>query len=200
MSAYNVYLQGDHWKKFREETIKERKKCEHCGTEDNLIVHHKSYLNLGNEKPEDVLVLCDDCHKNIHMKSNSGKSRFNTFGFKNYFKYITDNIEMFIDSEVYLLTILSKYIDWDNGQLLNKRRKAIHYDDLLELTGYGKTKLDKANRLLKEKGILISSRKGYSINPEIYIGKHKKMAPKPDKEIFDEIERLKTEYPHMVGD
>jgi len=195
MSAYNVYLQSDHWKNFREETINERKKCEHCGTDENLIVHHKNYFNLGNEKEEDVLVLCDDCHEKIHIKKNSGKARFSTYGFKNYFKYISNNIEIFIESEVYLLTVFSKYIDWDNGQILNNRRKAIRYKDLSKLAKCSENKLNKTIKLLKEKELLISSHAGYFINPKTYKGNHKKMTPNTD-----EIERLKQEYPHVVGD
>ena len=45
--------------------------CEECKEQFNpahLVVHHKSYAHLGSELnyPEDVAVLCTDCHMKIH--------------------------------------------------------------------------------------------------------------------------------------
>lgn len=198
MSAYNVYLQGDHWKNFREKTIKERKKCEHCGTEKNLIVHHKSYLNLGSEKPEDVLVLCDDCHREVHEKAHSGKARFNTYGFSNYFKNIERLVDELSESEVYFLVKLSNCIDWDEGQLLYKRdRRPVKYADLEKIMSYSSNKLNKVIKSLKEKQILYNGKAGYYISEKMYKGKNKFKTK--DKQP-DEIENLKKKYPHVVGD
>ena len=33
-----------------------------------LVVHHKTYENVGNEKERDLIVVCDQCHINIHKK------------------------------------------------------------------------------------------------------------------------------------
>jgi 5-methylcytosine-specific restriction endonuclease McrA len=40
--------------------------CIDCGTSENLTGHHRHYLNLGNELPEDIEVLCWPCHKGRH--------------------------------------------------------------------------------------------------------------------------------------
>ena len=32
-------------------------------------VHHKTYDNVGKERPEDLILLCPDCHKKVHQIS-----------------------------------------------------------------------------------------------------------------------------------
>lgn len=65
--GYSNYLQTEHWKRFRDNIIKSRKKCECCGTIEPIMnVHHISYSNIGKEKDRDVALLCVKCHKYIH--------------------------------------------------------------------------------------------------------------------------------------
>jgi len=66
--SYNEYLLSDIWISKRDLLIKIRKKCEKCGSEKNLCVHHLTYENVGDEKMEDLMVLCLKCHKEIHNK------------------------------------------------------------------------------------------------------------------------------------
>lgn len=40
--------------------------CEQCGTDERLTGHHRHYLNLGNELPEDIEILCWPCHQGRH--------------------------------------------------------------------------------------------------------------------------------------
>lgn len=69
--GYENYLQTDHWKRFRDSIIKQRKKCECCGAIEPIMnVHHISYINIGKEKASDVALLCIDCHKYIHRVKN----------------------------------------------------------------------------------------------------------------------------------
>jgi hypothetical protein len=65
---YAVYMRSPEWKDFRLRIIAERgSKCEKCGRTSGVIqVHHLHYRNLGCEKPQDVLVVCDACHRSIH--------------------------------------------------------------------------------------------------------------------------------------
>lgn len=67
-SPYQEYLQSEHWRTLRAETIASAKfACELCGTKQPPInVHHKSYSRLGCERREDLQVLCRDCHKKLH--------------------------------------------------------------------------------------------------------------------------------------
>lgn len=41
-------------------------KCEQCGKTYMLSVHHLNYNNLGKEHPEDLKVLCQECHERAH--------------------------------------------------------------------------------------------------------------------------------------
>jgi 5-methylcytosine-specific restriction endonuclease McrA len=38
-------------------------RCQVCNGTSRLQAHHRHYLTLGNEKPEDITVLCAECHK-----------------------------------------------------------------------------------------------------------------------------------------
>jgi 5-methylcytosine-specific restriction endonuclease McrA len=61
---YRAYLRSPHWRRTRKEAlIRAEGRCEECGeAKRRLEVHHKTYERLGAELPEDLLVLCQDCH------------------------------------------------------------------------------------------------------------------------------------------
>lgn len=65
---YEQYLRTVHWRAFRAWILKERGRCcERCEERYGEIdVHHVTYDNLGREKPEDVIVLCRECHDKEH--------------------------------------------------------------------------------------------------------------------------------------
>jgi len=79
--AYKTHLSSDEWRKARK-TLKTESRREHgrvvcsrCGmTEhDNKVTygeglhgHHKTYERFGQEKPEDVELLCSRCHAWVH--------------------------------------------------------------------------------------------------------------------------------------
>jgi 5-methylcytosine-specific restriction endonuclease McrA len=46
------------------------KHCEFCTTTKNLTIHHKDG-NPTNNQPENLQVLCDYCHKNVHSLERS---------------------------------------------------------------------------------------------------------------------------------
>lgn len=70
-ASYAAYLQSPQWRVFRDR-VKARA-CYCCGKRSpSLQVHHISYDNLGAERPEDVVTVCDDCHAAIHGKVNDG--------------------------------------------------------------------------------------------------------------------------------
>ena len=42
-------------------------RCQHCGRATNLEVHHiRSRSRLGDDKRENLITLCTDCHKAMH--------------------------------------------------------------------------------------------------------------------------------------
>lgn len=66
---YDKYLQSELWKKVRAAALWHAGgKCQLCGQPHaQLEVHHNSYNRLGGqERPEDLVVLCSDCHRRHH--------------------------------------------------------------------------------------------------------------------------------------
>lgn len=71
---YYKYLQTEHWRVLREHkllTVDNR--CQLCYNEWNLQVHHRTYERLGNEKLEDLTVLCKECHELFHKNGRMPK-------------------------------------------------------------------------------------------------------------------------------
>jgi hypothetical protein len=66
---YKDYLLTYHWRITRKKTLKRAHyKCQICGSVKNLNVHHNTYENRGEEKDEDLIVLCENCHGKFHDK------------------------------------------------------------------------------------------------------------------------------------
>lgn len=71
---YEKLLKSDYWRGFSYSLIKERNfKCEDCGRQfynqrNKLQVHHLVYrdVNPWSYKPEELVVLCEECHKKRH--------------------------------------------------------------------------------------------------------------------------------------
>lgn len=68
---YRRYLKSAKWKNFKRILIKERgHKCQDCGEKYRpLDGHHITYERLFNELPEDVRLLCHQCHMKEHNMS-----------------------------------------------------------------------------------------------------------------------------------
>jgi hypothetical protein len=64
---YYTYLRSPQWKR-KANAAKKRAgyRCQICnhGRDEGarLEAHHRTYARLGHEKPEDITVLCSDCH------------------------------------------------------------------------------------------------------------------------------------------
>lgn len=60
---YLKYLESPEWRVRRADALlRGGSVCCRCGTNKRLEVHHKTYERLGNEKDEDLEVLCHECH------------------------------------------------------------------------------------------------------------------------------------------
>ena len=70
---YKVYITSDEWidraTKAKEDAGWRCQLCNRHKDEITLHAHHRTYENLGNEKPGDITVLCADCHSKFHGKS-----------------------------------------------------------------------------------------------------------------------------------
>jgi hypothetical protein len=66
---YKDYLMTKHWKITRDKILfKYGYKCQLCNKSKSLEVHHKTYENIGEEKDDDLIVLCHSCHSKHHKK------------------------------------------------------------------------------------------------------------------------------------
>ncbi len=64
---YKTYLLSDEWKQKRELVFhKKWRACEKCKSENNLRIHHWTYIRIYKEKVSDLFVLCNDCHWEFH--------------------------------------------------------------------------------------------------------------------------------------
>ena len=65
-------------KQIREELMKQRGKlCECCKSQKTEDLHHKDQ-NQDNNDPENLMLLCSDCHRAIHKRMRS--TRLTTTG------------------------------------------------------------------------------------------------------------------------
>jgi 5-methylcytosine-specific restriction endonuclease McrA len=66
---YQAYIHSPEWKA-KSLDAKERAgyRCQVCNSPDRLETHHRTYVNLGHEKPEDLTVLCHKHHDMVSAK------------------------------------------------------------------------------------------------------------------------------------
>lgn len=62
---YNDYLRSDHWQSLKKQ--KNPQQCIACPDGWPLVCHHIHYRNLLDVTPEDLAVLCSDCHDAFHI-------------------------------------------------------------------------------------------------------------------------------------
>lgn len=64
---YHEYITSAAWFARREQLFERRgKKCERCGSLNDIQVHHLNYKRVGRERDSDLEVLCRGCHQNEH--------------------------------------------------------------------------------------------------------------------------------------
>jgi hypothetical protein len=64
---YSRYLKSHTWEQRRQGALKRAEgKCQLCPATTRLQVHHVTYDRVGCEQIEDLRVLCEPCHKEIH--------------------------------------------------------------------------------------------------------------------------------------
>ncbi|MBK7380736.1 MAG: hypothetical protein IPJ03_17400 [Ignavibacteriales bacterium] len=68
--SYREYLESPEWQEKRKVKLKQaNNKCQVCNSSKNLHIHHRTYERIFNEKPEDLTVLCSDCHQLFHQQT-----------------------------------------------------------------------------------------------------------------------------------
>lgn len=68
---YRTWLGTVQWQHRREQTLeRDDYRCQNCGCDEQLVVHHETYDHLGDEGswPEDLTTLCRSCHDWEHQR------------------------------------------------------------------------------------------------------------------------------------
>jgi 5-methylcytosine-specific restriction endonuclease McrA len=66
---YRDYLRTPEWRSRRKWKLQQagyRCQATACGSRTRLQVHHLTYARRGEEALSDLMVLCDDCHRQVH--------------------------------------------------------------------------------------------------------------------------------------
>lgn len=76
--SYADYMQSPMWAVRRAAALAEAviKGCQKCGRSKGVLeVHHVTYLHLGHELPQDLMVVCPVCHEKLDKRAGTGKGR-----------------------------------------------------------------------------------------------------------------------------
>ena len=66
-AAYASYLRTPQWAERRTRALRRaRGKCSLCSSKRGLEAHHRTYERIGEERDEDITVLCSSCHGSHH--------------------------------------------------------------------------------------------------------------------------------------
>ena len=74
VTTYGDYLRTQHWELIKRKLRKERKVCEICSLAIKLHVHHGTYERIGQEREEDLFLLCEGCHDKVHEYHNKDRA------------------------------------------------------------------------------------------------------------------------------
>ena len=74
MINYEEYLKSEEWRKKRQLVLEFwNHECAICAANDNLHIHHRTYIRLGHEKLTDLIALCKTCHDLFHSRGKRGR-------------------------------------------------------------------------------------------------------------------------------
>ncbi len=79
-ARYRWYLQSRAWGQRREGAIRRAEsRCDQCHhVHERLDVHHTNYIRVGDERVEDLRVLCRNCHRVAHTNGKIAPVQMNT--------------------------------------------------------------------------------------------------------------------------
>lgn len=99
---YQEYLDSDEWHLKRNQILeRDNNECVLCGSKEKLNIHHITYERLGYENNEDLITLCEDCHREMHKYlDNKVYVRNKIFDLRTkYYQIIKAEIESLIANE-----------------------------------------------------------------------------------------------------
>lgn len=130
---YIKYINSAGWSKRRKEYLDTHpNNCVICGISKNLHLHHKTYKNLGDELDEDLMLVCENHHIEIHKIANNlayhKRKKFLNGGLRSYqnYKYGTANIKITRDKRTRkrIVTKSKRTPNHFNWYELNKERES----------------------------------------------------------------------------
>lgn len=71
---YQVYISSPEWRERKAAYFSTHaKRCESCDTDENIHLHHKTYVRFTQELDDDLAAVCETCHQWIHHLHRSSK-------------------------------------------------------------------------------------------------------------------------------
>lgn len=110
---YRLYLKSDHWKQLKTQKFASVPvvKCERCGSEDDIQVHHKFYRDSWfDARISDLEILCAGCHVMHHKREKEHRKNKKHHQKRKYNRKF-DRVRF--DKE-------DNYISYNKGRNLNK--------------------------------------------------------------------------------
>jgi hypothetical protein len=104
---YQKYLASREWALLKE-AVKDRdgNVCERCRKNPHYSVHHLTYEHVGHESLEELLGVCNDCHKFLSAKSNYDPTQDNSLSARYPYECSPEQVEINFD-----IVILTLYIE-----------------------------------------------------------------------------------------
>lgn len=66
-TKYSQYLSSPEWRAKRKLVLeRDNYKCQRCAATRRLQVHHLTYERIFKERLDDLLTLCQPCHRRLH--------------------------------------------------------------------------------------------------------------------------------------
>ena len=74
---YRDYMISPQWAAKRKAAVaRAGNTCQRCGRRNCRIeIHHLTYVRLGQERPEDLVAVCTDCHRHLDHQMGTGRGR-----------------------------------------------------------------------------------------------------------------------------
>lgn len=94
--AHKTFIKSPEWKAIRLNLLRLRgKKCEVCGSKNNIQVHHLNYKRFGgNELTSDLKILCGKHHQKTHgLSPKINKKKKNERGLGTYKQILIDKYQ-----------------------------------------------------------------------------------------------------------
>lgn len=122
---YRRYLNSEKWEEKRNQVLLRAKyRCERCGIEGDLDVHHKTYERLGDEDLGDLKAVCRNCHEiEDKLRKDERDKRLDFENDEYYFMEGNEHIRSFhkikfpeemSDKEIGRLATLARELQNDN--------------------------------------------------------------------------------------